>query len=82
MSTTFGSEKPRKQPTTMTTIDIMLKGGGIMNIKASVVPSICGTLTRRLIQYKSLQNWEYLWNEEKLADSLPTKRENKTIDLS
>ena len=81
MVTTFVSEKPRKQPTIVTTIDIMLKGGGIMNIKASIVPSICGTLTRCPIQYKSLQNWEYLWNEENLADSLPTKRENTTIEL-
>ena len=81
MVTTFGSEKPRKQPTTMTTIHIMLKGGGMMNINASIVPSICGTLTRRPIQYKSLHNWEHLWNEENLADSLPTKRENTTIDL-
>ena len=79
--TTFGSEKPRKQPTTMTTIDIMLKGGGIININASIVPSICGTLTRRPLQYKSLQNWEYLWNEENLSDSSPTKRENTTIEL-
>ena len=81
MVTTFRSEKPRKQPTTMTTIDIMLKGGGIMNISASIVQSICGSLTRRPIQYKSLQNWEHLWNEENLADSLPTKKENTTIEL-
>ena len=81
MVTTFGSEKPRKQPTTLTTVGIMLKGGSIMNISVSIVPSICGSILRRPVKCKSLQNWEHLWNEENLADSFPTEKETTTIEL-
>ena len=81
MVTTFGSEKPQKQPTTLTTAGIMLKGGSIINISASIVPSICGSILRRPVKCKSLQNWEHLWNEENLADSFPTEKETTTIEL-
>lgn len=49
---TFGSEKPKTQRTSETTIGIMLKGGSIMNICASVVPSITGSILRRPVQCK------------------------------
>ena len=78
---TFGSEKPKIQRTAETTIGIMLKGGSVMNIRASVVPSITGSILRRPVQCKYLQNWEHLWNEENLADSFPTEKETTTIEL-
>lgn len=56
----------------------MLKGGCTMNIHASIVPSITGTILRRPVKCKSLQNWEHLWNEENLADSFPTEKETAT----
>ena len=52
-----------------------------MNINASVVPSITGSILRRLVQCKSIQNWEHLWNEENLADSFPTEKAETTIEL-
>ena len=55
MVTTFGSVKPRKQPTTLTTVGIMLKGGSIMNISASIVPSICGLILRRPVKCVSTE---------------------------
>ena len=78
---TFGSEKPKTQKTTDTTVGIMLKGGSIMNINVSVVPSITGSILRCLVQCKALQNWEHLWNEENLADSFPTENETTKIEL-
>ena len=78
---TFGSEKPKTQKTTDTTVGIMLKGRSIMNINASVVPSITGSILRRPVQCKALQNWEHLWNEENLADSFPTEKETTTTEL-
>ena len=50
-----------------------------MNISASVVPSITGSILRRPVQSKYLQNWEHLWNEENLADSFPTEKETTTL---
>ena len=52
-----------------------------MNISASVVPSITGSILRRPVQCKYLQNWEHLWNEENLADSFPTEKETTTIEV-
>ena len=52
-----------------------------MNISASVVPSITGSILRRPVQCKYLQNWEHLWNEENLADSFPAETETTTIKL-
>ena len=52
-----------------------------MNINASVVPSITGSILRRPVQCKSIQNWEHLWNDENLADSFPTEKEKTTIEL-
>ena len=52
-----------------------------MNINASVVPSITGSILRRPVQCKSLQNWEHLWNEENLADLFPIEKETTTIEL-
>ena len=53
---TFGSENPQTQKTAETTIGILLKGGSIMNINASVVPSITGSILRRPVQCKFIQN--------------------------
>ena len=78
---TFGSERPKTHRTAETTIGIMLKGGSTMNINANVVPSITGSIIRRPIQSKSIQNWEHLWKKENLADSLPTEKEETTVDL-
>ncbi|MEW8544133.1 MAG: DUF1759 domain-containing protein, partial [Candidatus Thiodiazotropha sp.] len=78
---TFGSENPKTQQTRETNIGIMLKGGSVMNISASVVPSITGSILRRPVQCKSLSNWEHLWNEDNLADSFPTEKETTTIEL-
>ena len=77
----FGSENPQTQKMAETTISILLKGGSMMNINASVVPSITGSILRRPVQCKSIQNWEHLWNEENLADSSPTEKEETTFEL-
>lgn len=74
MVATFGSAKPQKQHTASTTISIMIKGGCTMNIHASIVPSNTGTILRRPVKCKSLQNFEHLRNEENLADSFPIEQ--------
>lgn len=71
-----------KSNTASTTISIMLKGGCTMNIHASIVPSITGTILRRPVKCMSLQNWEHQWNEENLADLFPTEIETATIGTS
>ena len=78
---TFGSDKPKTQRTSETTIGVMLKGGNVMNINASIVPSITGSILRRPVQCQYLQNWEHLWNEDNMADSFPTVKETTTIEL-
>ena len=63
---TFGSEKTQTQKMAEATIGILLKGRSIMNINASVMPSNTGSILRCRVQCKSIQNWEHLWNEEKI----------------
>ena len=78
---TFGSEKPKAQRTSETTIGIMLKGGNVMNINASVVPSITGSILRRPVRCKYLQNWEHLWNEDNMTDSFPTVKKQLQLNF-
>ena len=52
-----------------------------MNINASVMLSIIGSILRRSVQCKSIQNWEHMWYEEYIADSFPTEKEETTIEL-
>ena len=52
-----------------------------MSINTSVVPSITGSILRCPVQCKSIQNWEHLLNEENLAHSFPTEKEETTIEL-
>ena len=52
-----------------------------MNINASVMLSIIGSILRRSVQCKSIQNWEHMWYKENMADSFPTEKEETTIEL-
>ena len=78
---TFGSEKPKTIRTPTTVLDIELKDGSTLKINANIVPNITGSIQRRPINLKSLQNWDYLWKESVLADTLPNERESSTIEL-
>ena len=78
---TFGSEKPKTIRTPTTVLDIELKDGSTLKINANIVPNITGSIQRRPINLKSLQNWDYLWKECVLADTLPNERESSTIEL-
>ena len=78
---TFGSEKPKPQKTPSTVLDIKLRNGSILKITANVIPSITGSVQRRPFDTKCLKNWEFLWTEGALADTIPNEQESTTIDL-
>ena len=46
-----------------------------------MIPSITGSMQRRPFDTSCLQNWEYLWKDNVLADTIPTGIETSTIDL-
>ena len=57
---TFRSETSKKIQTQTTILDIVLKDGSTLNIRANVVPQIAGSIQRRPVNLKSLKNWEHL----------------------
>ena len=78
---TFGSEKPQPLVTSSTVLSIELKDGSALQITANIIPKITGEMQRRPFNTSCLQNWEYLWKDNALADTLPTEIESSTIDL-
>ena len=78
---TFGSEKPKTQKTPSTTFDIKLRDGSVLKMTANVIPNITGPIQRRPFDTSCLKNWEYLWKENALADTLPSECESSTIDI-
>lgn len=78
---TFGSEKPKSLDTPSADLNIELKDGSVLKITANVIPSITGSMQRRSIDSSCLQNWEYLWKGNALADSIPTGIDTSKIDL-
>ena len=78
---TFGSEKPQPLVTPSTVLNIELKDGSALQITANIIPKITGEMQRRPFNTRCLQNWEYLWKDNALADTLPTEIESSTIDL-
>ena len=76
---TFGSEKPQPLETPSTVLNIELKDGSALQITANVIPKITGEMQRRPFNTNCLQNWEYLWKNNALADTLPTEIESSTI---
>ena len=81
MLVTFGSEKPKRTESRNTKLDIVLKDGSILTIRANVVPQIAESIQRRPVNLKSLDNWDCLWNEFSLADDIPTERETSSVEL-
>ena len=81
MLVTFGSAKPKRTESRNTKLDIVLKDGSILAISANVVPQIAESIQRRPVNLKTLDNWNYLWNEFSLADDLPTERETSSVEL-
>ena len=82
MLVTFGSAKPKRTESRNTKLDIVLKDGSILSISANVVPQIAESIQRRPVNLKTLDNWNYLWNEFSLADDLPTERETSSVELA
>ena len=83
MLVTFGSEKPKRTESRNTKLDIVLKDGSILTIRANIVPQIAeSTVQRRPVNLKSLDNWDcLLWNEFSLADDIPAERETSSVEL-
>ena len=81
MLVTFGSEKPKRTESRNTKLDIVLKDGSILTIRAHVVPQIAESIQRHPVNLKSLDNWDCLWNEFSLADDIPTERETSSVEL-
>ena len=78
---TFGSEKPKTIRTPTTVLEIELTDSSILKINANVVPNITRSIQRRPVNLQSLENWDYLWEESVLADTLPNERESSTIEI-
>ena len=81
MLVTFGSEKPKRTESRNTKLDIVLKDGSILTIRANIVPQNAESIQRRPVNLKSLDNWDCLWNEFSLADDIPTERETSSVEL-
>lgn len=81
MLVTFGSDTPKRIKTPTTKLNIILKDGSTLKIRANVVPQIAGSIQRRPINLKSVENWEYLWTEFSLADDFPHVRETSSVEL-
>ena len=75
---TFGTTKPRSIETPVVEVNMLLKSGFTMKIKANVVPNITGTIERKPIDSKLIK--EKLKSYE-LADTLPLKNQSCNIDL-
>ena len=45
------------------------------------MPQIAESIQRRPVNLKTLDNWNYLWNEFSQADDLPTERETSIVEL-
>ena len=73
MLVTFCSAKPKRTESRNTKLGIVLKDGNILTISANVVPQIAESIQRRPVNLKTLENWNYLWQEFSLADDLPTE---------
>ena len=78
---TFGSEEPKRTESRNTKLDIVLKDGSILTIRANVMLQIAESIQRRPVNLKSLDNWDCLWNEFSLADDIPTERETSSVEL-
>ena len=81
MLVTFGSEKSKRTESRNTKLDIVLKDGSILTIRANVVPQIAESIQRRPVNLKSLDNWDCLWTEFSLADDIPTETETSSVEL-
>ena len=78
---TFGSDRPKTVKTPKVNFNLTLADGTLMNMDANVVPKITGTILRRPVEMEKCKNWEYLWSNFTLADTLPTEKETGTIEL-
>ena len=52
-----------------------MKDGSTLQINAT------GSIQRRPVHLKSLNNWDYLWGEFPLADDLPKETETSSVEL-
>lgn len=81
MLVTFGSDTPKRIKKPTTKLNIILKDGSTLKLRANVVPQIAGSIQRRPINLKSVENWGYLWTEFSLADDFPHVRETSSVEL-
>ncbi|XP_070546913.1 uncharacterized protein [Ptychodera flava] len=78
---TFGTQNSKVIKSPVTTLDICLRDGSVMTVTVNIVPQITGTLQRMPINTETFQNWDILWKDIPLADSLPQETETSTIEL-
>ncbi|XP_070571138.1 uncharacterized protein [Ptychodera flava] len=78
---TFGTQNSKVIKSPVTTLDICLRDGSVMTVTVNIVPQITGTLHRMPINTETFQNWDILWKDIPLADSLPQETETSTIEL-
>jgi len=78
---TFGSDKPKQIKYRPTELQLTLKDGSLMLIKASVVPYITGKVSRVPLNSDDLTFLKDEGWESKLADSLPIDPEHVSIEI-
>ena len=76
---TFGFKKLQKIKSPSTTIDITLRDGSTLTLKANVIPSITGTIYRGPVHIGSLQKGDHFLNQYDLADTLLCRRESSKL---
>ena len=78
---TFGAERPKIVKTPKVSLKLKLKDGHYLSIDANVVPTITGTVQRKPIPKDIQDRCQTLWKNLQLADTLPVKFENSTVDI-
>lgn len=78
---TFGAERPKIVKTPKVSLKLKLKDGHYLSIDANVVPTITGTVQRKPIPKDIQDRCQTLRKNLQLADTLPVKFENSTVDI-
>ena len=78
---TFGSPKPQNVINKRTKLGLKLKPGIFFEISATVVPVISAELNRQPVKYLQNKEITQLLQTIVLADTLPLKHENASIEV-
>ena len=78
---TFGSDKPKTVKTVQTKLSIKLNNGQYLDIVATIVPVLSGSVQRKALRFCNSQNIDHLVRSLDMADSIPSETETSAIEL-